>query len=139
MVFGGNYGWDEGHVGLTFISVWIGLALALVATPMLEKNYRARMRAKGGKADPEDRLIGMMVGAIWVPICQCISFHSSQLKFSAHRHRHCNTALFIFGWTSPPAVKPGGGNWVGPVSSGIPFGFGSTSLPVIHYASPEKC
>ena len=34
-------------------------------------------------------------------------------------------SLFIFGWTSPPYVTPGGGNWVGPVSSGIPFGFGS--------------
>lgn len=33
--------------------------------------------------------------------------------------------MFIFGWTSPPAVMPGGGNWVGPCSAGIPFGFGS--------------
>ena len=36
--------------------------------------------------------------------------------------------MFIFGWTSPPTVMPGGGNWVGPCSAGIPFGFGSTSL-----------
>ena len=57
---------------MTFISVWIGLGLALVVTPMLEKNYRQRMVAKGGKADPEDRLIGMMVGAVWVPICELI-------------------------------------------------------------------
>lgn len=33
--------------------------------------------------------------------------------------------MFIFGWTSPPTVMPGGGNWVGPCSAGIPFGFGS--------------
>ena len=63
------------------------------------------MVAKGGKADPEDRLPGMMLGSIWVPI-----------------------SLFIFGWTSPPYVQPGGGNWVGPVSSGIPFGFGMVTI-----------
>lgn len=68
-MFGGDYGWDDGRVGLTFISVWIGLALALFVTPRLERDYRARMVAKGGHADPEDRLIGMMVGAVWVPIC----------------------------------------------------------------------
>ena len=37
--------------------------------------------------------------------------------------------MFIFGWTSPPTVMPGGGNWVGPCSAGIPFGFGSASHP----------
>ena len=105
MVFIGDYHWNEGLGGLTFISVWIGLAGALIVTPQLEKNYRARMAAKGGKADPEDRLVGMMLGSIWVPI-----------------------SLFIFGWTSPPAVMPGGGNWVGPVSSGIPFGFGMVTI-----------
>lgn len=70
VVFGEDYGWNDGLVGLTFISVWIGLGLALLVTPQLEKNYRARMVAKGGKADPEDRLVGMMVGAVWVPICE---------------------------------------------------------------------
>lgn len=38
------------------------------------------------------------------------------------------TALFIFGWTAPPYVMPGGGNWVGPVSSGLPFGFGMVTI-----------
>jgi hypothetical protein len=46
----------------------------------------------------------------------CLSYSSSAI------------ALFIFGWTSPPAVMPGGGNWVGPVSSGIPFGFGMVTI-----------
>lgn len=73
MVFVGDYHWNEGIAGLTFISVWIGLGLALFVTPQLEKNYRSRMAAKGGKADPEDRLVGMMVGAIWVPICTYIA------------------------------------------------------------------
>lgn len=71
-------------------------------TPLIEKNYQKRAAAKGGRADPEDRLVGMMIGCWFVPI-----------------------SMFIFGWTSPPYVQPGGGNWVGPASSGIPFGFGS--------------
>ena len=36
--------------------------------------------------------------------------------------------MFIFGWTSPNAVIPGGGNWVGPCISGIPFGFGMVTI-----------
>ncbi|CAL1705557.1 unnamed protein product [Somion occarium] len=100
-----NYHWNDGQTGLAFISIWIGLFLALFATPQLEKRYLAASKAKGGKADPEDRLPGMMIGVWFIPI-----------------------SLFIFGWTSPPAVMPGGGNWVGPVSSGIPFGFGMVIL-----------
>ncbi|KAJ7735133.1 MFS general substrate transporter [Mycena maculata] len=101
VVFGEDYGFDDGLVGLTFCSVLIGLSLALFVTPQLEKNYLKRAAAKGGHADPEDRLVGMMLAAPFVPI-----------------------SLFIFGWTSPPYVMPGGGNWVGPASAGIPFGFG---------------
>lgn len=51
-----------------FCSVLIGISLALFVTPMLEKNYMKRAAAKGGRADPEDRLIGMMVGGPFVPI-----------------------------------------------------------------------
>lgn len=102
VVFGEYYRWNDGIVGLTFCSVLIGVALALFVTPRIERDYLRRAAEKGGHADPEDRLPGMMIGCWFVPV-----------------------SLFIFGWTSPPAVMPGGGNWVGPVSSGIPFGFGS--------------
>lgn len=102
VVFGEDYRWNDGLAGLTFCSVLIGLGIALFVTPRIERDYLARAEAKGGHADPEDRLPGMMIGCWFVPI-----------------------SLFIFGWTSPPYVAPGGGNWVGPVSSGIPFGFGS--------------
>lgn len=132
VVFSGDYGWDDGHVGLTFISVWIGLLMAMFVTPRLEKNYRARMAAKGGKADPEDRLVGMMVGAGWVPICELFSLHVWKRRSSSV------TALFIFGWTSPPVVMPGGGNWVGPVSSGIPFGFGSEYFSYVRLLHGEQ-
>ncbi|WWD22602.1 hypothetical protein CI109_107095 [Kwoniella shandongensis] len=96
-VFGEDYGWDDAKIGLTFIPVFIGVGLALVVTPLLEKGYAA----KGDAVTPEDRLPGMLIGGPFVPI-----------------------SLFIFGWTSPPYVAAGGGSWVGPCSAGIPFGFG---------------
>ena len=107
VVFGEDYAWNDGLVGLTFASVLIGLGLALFVTPRIERDYLKRAAAKGGNADPEDRLVGMMLGCWFVPI-----------------------SMFIFGWTSPPVVMPGGGNWVGPAASGIPFGFGSEYLRV---------
>jgi len=97
VVFVEGYGWDDAKTGLTFCGVFIGVGLALFVTPILEKKYKA----KGDDVTPEDRLPGMLVGGPWVPI-----------------------SLFIFGWTATPYVKPSGGSWVGPASSGIPFGFG---------------
>jgi hypothetical protein len=96
VVFVEGYGWDDAKTGLTFCGVFIGVGLALCVTPLLEKRYSA----KGDAVTPEDRLPGMLIGGPWVPI-----------------------SLFIFGWTAPPYVTPGGGSWVGPCSSGIPFGF----------------
>ena len=72
VVFGGDYQWNDGLVGLTFISVWIGLFIALAAMPFLQKDYMRRSREKNGKPEPEDRLVGMMIGAIWVPICTSV-------------------------------------------------------------------
>lgn len=92
-----------------FCSVFIGLFLALAILPFLERSYIKTATAKGGRAEPEDRLLGSMIAAPFVPI-----------------------ALFIFGWTSPPAVLPGGGNWVGPCSAGIPFGFG---MVIIYFSA----
>lgn len=83
--------------------------------------------AKGGKADPEDRLPGMMIAAPFIPICQYhLHFPPSFLA------DFLTAALFIFGWTSPPYVMPGGGNWVGPCISGVPFGFG---MVVVYFSA----
>lgn len=109
VVFGEDYQYNDGIVGVMFCSVFIGLGIALCVTPLLERDYLRRAAAKGGRAEPEDRLIGTMIGGPFVPI-----------------------ALFIFGWTSPPTVLPGGGNWVGPASAGIPFGFG---MVIIYFSA----
>lgn len=99
VVFADYYHWDDAKIGLTFIPVLIGVALALLVTPILEKTYARKELS--GSAIPEDRLPGMLIGGPFVPI-----------------------SLFIFGWTSPPYVAVGSGTWVGPVAAGIPFGFG---------------
>ncbi|KZV75241.1 MFS general substrate transporter [Peniophora sp. CONT] len=109
VVFGEGYGWNDGLVGLSFCPILIGVALALAFMPFLENMFHKQVEKKGGKADPEDRLPGMMIAAPWIPI-----------------------SLFIFAWTSPPIVQPGGGNWVGPVSAGIPFGFG---MVVVYFSA----
>ncbi|KAA1474418.1 MFS general substrate transporter [Dentipellis sp. KUC8613] len=105
IIFGEGYGFNDGLVGLTFISVLVGVFFALAVTPKLEKMYLKQAALKGGRADPEDRLPGMMISAPIIPI-----------------------ALFIFGWTSPPIVEPIGGRWIGPCLSGLPFGFGIVVL-----------
>jgi hypothetical protein len=68
VIFGEDYGWNDGFVGLTFIPVLFGVAIALIVTPQLEKMYHKASREKGGVADPEDRLPGMMLGAPLIPI-----------------------------------------------------------------------
>jgi hypothetical protein len=70
VIFGEDYGWNDGLVGLTFIPVLFGVAIALVVTPRLEVMYHKAAKQKGGKADPEDRLPGMMLGAPLIPIGQ---------------------------------------------------------------------
>ncbi|KAA1467121.1 MFS general substrate transporter [Dentipellis sp. KUC8613] len=109
IIFGEDYGFNDGIVGLTFISVLVGVLLGVMVTPQLEKMYLRQVALKGGKADPEDRLPGMMIGAPIIPV-----------------------ALFIFGWTSPPIVSPTGGHWIGPCISGLPFGLG---LVVVYFSA----
>lgn len=92
-----------------FIPVLIGLGFALLYTPRLERRYLRDVAANEGVAEPEMRLPGMLVGVWFIPI-----------------------SLFILGWTSPNVVMPGGGNWVGPASAGLPFGFG---MVVIYFTA----
>ena len=70
VVFGEGYGWNDGLVGLSFCPILIGVALALAFMPILERMYHKQVEKNGGKADPEDRLPGMMIAAPWIPICE---------------------------------------------------------------------
>ncbi|EXJ82004.1 hypothetical protein A1O1_08072 [Capronia coronata CBS 617.96] len=94
VIFTKLHHYNDGQIGLMFIPILIGAAFALVATPTLEKQFRRICLARA--PTPEDRLIGAMWGAPFIPI-----------------------ALFILGATSYKHII-----WVGQASSGIAFGFG---------------
>lgn len=94
VIFYKLYGYNDGIIGLMFIPILIGAMLALITTPILEKQYVKLCHRRAPTA--EDRLIGAMIGAPFIPI-----------------------ALYILGSTSYKHVI-----WVGPASAGIPFGYG---------------
>lgn len=94
VIFGKLYNYNDGQIGLMFIPILIGAGFALVATPSIEKHFRRICHVR--TPTPEDRLIGALIGAPFIPI-----------------------SLFILGATSFPHII-----WVGPASSGIAFGFG---------------
>jgi MFS family permease len=94
VIFNKLYGYKDNIIGLLYIPILIGAALALTTTPILEKQYAKLCKRR--KPEPEDRLVGAMIGAPF----PCI-------------------ALFILGATSYQHII-----WVGPASSGIAFGYG---------------
>lgn len=94
VIFNELYGYKDNIIGLMFIPILMGAALALFTTPLLEKQYSTTCKKR--RPVPEDRLIGAMLGSPF----PCI-------------------ALFILGATSYKHII-----WVGPASSGILFGYG---------------
>lgn len=94
VIFGKLYHYNDGQIGLMFIPILIGAGFALVVTPFVENDFKRICLLRS--PTPEDRLIGAMIGAPFIPI-----------------------SLFILGATSYRHII-----WVGPASSGIAFGFG---------------
>jgi multidrug resistance protein len=94
VIFGKLYHYNDGQIGLMFIPILIGAGFALVTTPFVESHFKRICLLRS--PTPEDRLIGAMIGAPFIPI-----------------------SLFILGATSYRHII-----WVGPASSGIAFGFG---------------
>lgn len=66
------FGLNAGEIGLTFISIAIGLLVCLSMTPFIYKRYRRKVREakEEGKEnpDPEERLMTAMIGSWLVPI-----------------------------------------------------------------------
>jgi multidrug resistance protein len=94
VIFGEVYNYNDGIIGLMFIPILIGASFALVATPFIENHFKRIYHTR--RPTPEDRLIGALIGAPFIPV-----------------------SLFILGATSFKQII-----WVGPASSGIAFGFG---------------
>ncbi|CAM9013556.1 hypothetical protein WICANDRAFT_48974 [Wickerhamomyces anomalus NRRL Y-366-8] len=94
VIFSELYGYNDAYIGLMMIPILIGAVLALVVTPIIERQYVKTAHKR--KMTPEDRLVGGMIGAPFAAI-----------------------ALWILGATSYKHII-----WVGPASSGLAFGFG---------------
>ncbi|GAA6029059.1 hypothetical protein JCM8097_001573 [Rhodosporidiobolus ruineniae] len=90
------HSFNAGEIGLTFLSVAIGIVIvSSVGIPLQEKYYMGQVaKLNGGIPPPEARLPLMMVCSILLPISE-----------------------FIFAATSMPKV-----HWAGALVSGIPFG-----------------
>ncbi|KAK9312381.1 major facilitator superfamily domain-containing protein [Lipomyces starkeyi] len=113
VIFGELYNYNDAIIGLMFIPILIGAGFSLITTPIIEKYYRKIYARR--KPTPEDRLIGAMIGAPFVPM-----------------------SLFILGATSFKHII-----WVGPASAGLAFGYGMVLIyfSVNNYIidSYEKC
>lgn len=96
IIFEEGHGFSFGQVGLTFLSILVGIVLVgAFACPLQERYYQRKVAEGGGSTVPETRLPLMMICSLLLPI-----------------------SLFIFAWTSNPNT-----HWAGPLVSGIPFGF----------------
>ncbi|CCE62967.1 hypothetical protein TPHA_0D03310 [Tetrapisispora phaffii CBS 4417] len=94
VIFGELYDYKDNLTGLMFIPILIGASLALCTTFYCENKYLAITRRR--KPNPEDRLLGAMIGAPFAAI-----------------------SLWMLGATATKKVI-----WVAPASSGLPFGYG---------------
>ncbi|BGP14481.1 hypothetical protein JCM10213_004603 [Rhodosporidiobolus nylandii] len=93
-------GWNQGVGALPFISVGIGMVLAVAANAYDNKRYVKNLIANGGSLPPEARLPLCCIGGAVLPI-----------------------GLFIFAWTTKTSV-----HWIVPIIFCVPFGFGMVSI-----------
>lgn len=96
IVFQLNRGWSEGIGGLAFLGVAVGMIIAVMLGPFVNKRYMKIAAEHGGIAPPEARLHSAVAGAFAIPI-----------------------GLFWFAWTNSPSIL-----WLSPIAAGVPFGFG---------------
>jgi len=89
--------WSPGLASLPFLSILIGIIIACASLAIYSRTYYVRrLKARGGKVNPEDRLPPMIVGSVVLP-----------------------AGLFWFAWTSSPDIT-----WVPQVLAGVCIGCG---------------
>lgn len=87
-VFKGQYGFDTGSIGLTYIGLGIGSVLGLLISGAVSDKLVVALKVRyGGQSKPEYRLPPMAVGAFLVPI-----------------------GLFWYGWTAEKQL-----HWILPI------------------------
>ncbi|PMD29589.1 MFS general substrate transporter [Hyaloscypha variabilis F] len=107
IVFQRDRGWSAGIGGLPFCGVAIGMISAVIYTIPENKRYiRAAQKTSRG-APPEQRLLPVMVGSVFLPL-----------------------GLFWFAWTNYPSI-----HWIVSIIATVPFGFGMVLvfLGIINY------
>lgn len=103
IVFMNDKGWSASKTGIMFIPIGVGVILATLIAPFVNKDYNRRAqvyRDRGELPPAELRLIPMMVVCWFIPI-----------------------GLFCFAWSSYTRIS-----WAGPCFSGIAAGFGFCAL-----------
>jgi multidrug resistance protein len=105
LVFNGIYGFTISQVGLAFLSVAIGVVIAVVTALIIDvtkfqKEYRKSVSEGRTAVAPEHRLYAAMYGSFGITI-----------------------GLFWFAWTSRSGV-----HWIVPIIAAIPFAWGNLSI-----------
>ncbi|KII88762.1 hypothetical protein PLICRDRAFT_176307 [Plicaturopsis crispa FD-325 SS-3] len=101
IVFQEHRHFTPGQGGLTFLGIGVGTMIGTSTVPLQTRFYaRAIEKSSTGRAPPEARLPGPMVGAVLLPV-----------------------SLFWLAWTTEPSV-----HWIVPVLSGVPFGIGTVLI-----------
>lgn len=68
IVFATERGWSQGVSGLSFISNMLGQIFALLFAPFfIDPRYKKKL-ALHGYLQPEQRLIGAMMGSVFLPV-----------------------------------------------------------------------
>ena len=97
IVFQQEHGWNTGVGGLAFLGILVGTIVSVILSVWyVNPQYLKVAKAKGGRADPEDRLPPAIWGGVLIVI-----------------------GLAGFAATDGPNV-----HWIAPIMFGIPFGTG---------------
>ena len=99
IVYGESRGWSKGISGLSFLGIGVGMAIATVGSPYINKVHGHYVR-KFGSPKPEARLPHLIILSWLIPL-----------------------GLFWFAWTADPPT-----HWISGIIAGIPFGLGLVPL-----------
>lgn len=99
VVYEETRGWSPGIAGLSFLGICVGMAVATLASPYVNRIHGIYVRRLGGQ-HPEARLPHLVVISWLIPI-----------------------SLFWFAWTATRLT-----HWIYGIIAGVPFGFGLIML-----------
>lgn len=94
VVYRETRGWSPGIAGLSFLGICVGMVIATLASPCVNRVHGIYTRWLGGP-HPETRLPHLVVISWLIPI-----------------------SLFWFAWTATPPT-----HWISGIIAGVPFGF----------------